>query len=209
MSYAALGDGVYTSCSHGLTPTSGSDGRRFMRRSVVRGIATFVVVVGAALLLPASSLARPYPTSLPEVSFESGQYIAQAEPGTTLECGSGSWAGYPESFEYEWLRNGVPITLWEAAPGGVFYTIQQADSRKSLTCEVKALSEGQSTEAESSNSVAVGGAGPPENNRRNRPRQAAARASRQPGRSSPGTHTDLRSRSLERQPGRRRSPMNG
>lgn len=115
-----------------------------------------------AVVFPSVGEAYPYPNRLPEVVYDNGQPIAQAEVGMTLECGTGSWTGFPEKFEYEWERNGVPITLFQPPVPGQDYTVQAADQGKTLTCVVDAQGEGGETEAESSNGVSVGGSsGPP------------------------------------------------
>ena len=70
--------------------------------------------------------------------------------GHTLECTMGNWNGSPTAYGAQWLRNAVVI------PKATFakYLIVQADSGKSLTCQVTAFTGGGQASVTSS-AVAV------------------------------------------------------
>ena len=70
--------------------------------------------------------------------------------GHTLECTMGNWNGSPSAYGAQWLRNAVAI------PKATFakYLIVQADSGKSLTCQVTAFTGGGQASVTSS-AVAV------------------------------------------------------
>ncbi|WP_062287192.1 hypothetical protein [Demequina phytophila] len=57
-----------------------------------------------------------------------------AQAGKTLRAVTGAWAPEPESFAYQWLRNGVPI----AGETGRTYTVTPQDRGKKLRVEVTA-----------------------------------------------------------------------
>ncbi|ASN37934.1 hypothetical protein CGQ24_02205 [Arthrobacter sp. 7749] len=68
-----------------------------------------------------------------------------AAVGKTLTANSGTWAGSPDTYTYQWLRNGTPINM-EAFPD---YEVVPADVGTSLTVKVSAhwntMSESPST----------------------------------------------------------------
>ncbi len=69
-----------------------------------------------------------------------------AEPGSTLTCALGSWAGIPSpSFRVQWLRDAGEIPGATAAT----YALASADAGNSITCRVTATNAGGSTAATS------------------------------------------------------------
>jgi hypothetical protein len=80
--------------------------------------------------------------------------------GERIVCASGSWSGSVSGFKYVWLRDAIPIAF------GVSYNITFADQGHSLWCVVTAVGSEGNVEAESSNSLEIGGGqhtSPPEN----------------------------------------------
>jgi phosphodiesterase/alkaline phosphatase D-like protein len=72
--------------------------------------------------------------------------------GRTLTCQTGIWKGEPPpTFAFQWLRDGTPV----AAATGSTYAVEPADEGHRLTCDVTASNSEGSTEAESSNGIAV------------------------------------------------------
>jgi hypothetical protein len=72
--------------------------------------------------------------------------------GATLTCEHGLWEGQPPpSFSYQWTREGAPI----GGATGATYTIEPADQGHLLGCIVTATNVQGSSQAESTNAVAV------------------------------------------------------
>jgi RHS repeat-associated protein len=73
--------------------------------------------------------------------------------GTWLQTTQGTWTGNPSQLEwdYEWLRNGVPI----ANATDTFYQVSELDRGKSIKSRVTACIPGSCAVSESSNAVAV------------------------------------------------------
>ena len=61
--------------------------------------------------------------------------------GAAKPLGTKPWEGADEgvdySFEFEWVRNGVPISGWVAGGAARVYTVQAADEGKALQCLIK------------------------------------------------------------------------
>ena len=52
--------------------------------------------------------------------------------GSSLSCTNGTWNGYPNSFDYEWLSDGDVVSV------GQQYTVASSDYQHSLQCQVTA-----------------------------------------------------------------------
>jgi hypothetical protein len=76
-----------------------------------------------------------------------------ASVGSSLMCSSGSWTNFPQSYGYEWRRDGVAIGLATTAS----YVVRAADGGQALTCHVTATNQTGSASADSASvTVAVG-----------------------------------------------------
>jgi hypothetical protein len=113
-----------------------------------------LTAVAAVLAGPGAGAAaaeKPVVNLLPEV-------VGRPLVGERLGCGTGSWLGTGLTFTFRWLRAGIPVRE------GVSYTLRPEDEHKELWCVVTATRGSESTEAESINSITLGGPGnePPE-----------------------------------------------
>jgi hypothetical protein len=79
----------------------------------------------------------PENTDLPRI-------IGTSHTGETLTCNPGSWLSSPDSFAYEWRRNGSPIS---GATSSAF-TLTEDEEGRSLTCVVTATNAGGDGTAE-------------------------------------------------------------
>jgi Big-like domain-containing protein len=128
---AVAGDGTVT-----YTPAagfSGSDGFTFDGSNQQGTSSPAVVSITIAPETP------PANTSLPGVS-------GLAALGQTLSCSNGVWSGgIPQTYSYQWLRDGGAI------PGatGPAYAVADADQGHTLTCVVTAANSGGSASATS------------------------------------------------------------
>ena len=96
-------------------------------------------IEGVTVALSESALASPISATLPPAV---GYVRANAAKpvGETVTCETGHWTGNPSSYEFQWLRNGVPIA--GATSGQVseteFELLTVADAGKAIQCEVTA-----------------------------------------------------------------------
>ncbi len=75
-----------------------------------------------------------------------------ASLGATITCEHGLWEGAPPpAFSYQWYREGVPI----AGATEATHTIESADQGHLLACVVTAFNVQGSSQAESTNALAV------------------------------------------------------
>ncbi len=92
----------------------------------------------------------PLPTNLVLPLIAGAQHV-----GSPLVCSTGTWAGNPTSFSYQWLTNGSIITAATAST----YTSVGDDIGAAITCRVTASNTGGDTTVTSSNSIVVTGGG--------------------------------------------------
>jgi hypothetical protein len=110
---------------------------------------TVFFAVLSAVFAVAALAAKPQYVLPPEIG-------GKARLGERLVCGSGTWKGSP-SFKYQWVREGLETTA------GPSYTLSKADEHKEVWCVVTATIAGESSTAESVNSICLAGpcGGPP------------------------------------------------
>lgn len=74
------------------------------------------------------------PVSLvaPSVSGASGSRGGSVPPGGTLSCSPGSWSGDPSGYQFQWLRDGQPIS----GQTGASYTVARGDLMTQISCQV-------------------------------------------------------------------------
>lgn len=61
----------------------------------------------------------------------------EAKVGQDLECGEGTWAKDPDTFAYQWMRNGVSIALATTDT----HTVVNEDFEQEISCRVTATNE--------------------------------------------------------------------
>jgi hypothetical protein len=109
---------------------------------------------GSAVALSDNALKVP---GVPPSVETPPQVLGTAGLGKPLTCNPGAWSGAPPpTFTYIWLRDGGEI------PGatGATYTPVTADQLHSLSCKVTATNSEGSATASSSNSAAIPGSAP-------------------------------------------------
>ena len=80
-----------------------------------------------------------------------------ATVGAMLTCSNGTWANFPQSFAYAWLRDGTPI-----AAAGDTHIVSSADVGHRVACQVTATNQTGSVSAPSAPlSIPDGGSGAP------------------------------------------------
>jgi hypothetical protein len=95
----------------------------------------------------------PLNTALPQIS-------GTPAAGQTLACSTGSWSGStPQSYAYQWLRNGTPVGGATAAS----YVVAPADAGQQFACTVTARNLAAATASATSAAVSIqsGLGGPP------------------------------------------------
>jgi hypothetical protein len=94
---------------------------------------------------------RPVNTGLPVVKAASGSTWTV---GGQAQCTNGNWSGQPQTFSYQWLRDG------NAIPGATtaVRTITAADGGHSLSCVVTATGRGGTGDPATSQGKSVQGA---------------------------------------------------
>ncbi len=75
--------------------------------------------------------------------------------GQELTCSEGDWDNGPQSFSYQWLRNGTPIS-GEDATDDSDYTPIEADTGEQISCEVTATNPAGDGVAESESVEIIG-----------------------------------------------------
>jgi YVTN family beta-propeller protein len=99
---------------------------------------------------PPSTTPTPTPTPAP-VSTAAPVISGTVAVGHVLSVSTGSWSGTTTGFQYQWLRDGVPISGSTHSS----YTVQTADQGHALTCTVTAA-DGSSTSTSTSSSTSSG-----------------------------------------------------
>jgi hypothetical protein len=92
----------------------------------------------------------PTPTPAP-VSTATPVISGAVAVGHVLSVSTGSWSGTTSGFQYQWLRDGVPISGSTHST----YTVQTADQGHALTCTVTAA-DGSTTSTSTSSSTSSG-----------------------------------------------------
>ena len=115
-----------------------------IRHLVIALAAAACVLSGPAAVSATAQKPVPNLKGLPEV-------VGTPRVGERIVCSSGSWIGTVSQFKYVWLRDAIPIAF------GNTYNITFADEGHSLWCVVTAMNNEGSTEAESINSLEIGG----------------------------------------------------
>ena len=112
-------------------------------------VATVVCILACPAI--ASAAGPPVLVLPPEVS-------GRVQLGERLICATGEWQAVSPEFQYEWLREGIPVA------SGPTYTLNAEDAHKELSCAVTATEQktGEMTTAPSSNSVCLEGSCPTE-----------------------------------------------
>jgi len=127
---------------------------------------------GATVAISPSSLVAPSPAVLPPAEGRAEAFTFGRKVGETVSCetypfnGSTGWTGSPESYEFQWLRNGVAIS--GASSGSTSatsfeYTLTPADAGEAVQCEVTATNAGGSAAAVSGAGESAAVAAPPTN----------------------------------------------
>jgi sugar lactone lactonase YvrE len=96
------------------------------------------------------ALPSPTPTPTP-VSTAPPVISGTVAVGHTLSVSTGQWSANATGFQYQWLRDGVPISGATHST----YTVQTADQGHALTCTVTA-SDGSSASASTSSATSPG-----------------------------------------------------
>jgi hypothetical protein len=107
---------------------------------------------GTDVAISASTLIAPAPSTLSPAEGYVYAYASSypARVGEEMTCETGSWTGDPTSFEYQWLRSGVPISGANSGPISATsfeYTLTPADAGKAIQCEVTVTNAGGSVAA--------------------------------------------------------------
>jgi hypothetical protein len=71
--------------------------------------------------------------------------------GQTLSCTTGTWLYTPSSYQYQWMRGGVPII---GATANTYVSVV-ADSGNNVSCSLTAVNAAGASNSVSSNSIAV------------------------------------------------------
>lgn len=86
-------------------------------------------------------VAAKVPLGVPPVSAAAPTVTGTAQIGEKLTCTNSSWTGSPTEYEYQWLRNGTPITgarLPRTTATSFTYTLQNEDEGAAIQCDVTA-----------------------------------------------------------------------
>jgi hypothetical protein len=97
----------------------------------------------AGLAISASTPVSPYPAT-PAPAPGNVTVSGTASVGSTLTCGTGTWAGSP-SFADQWYRNGTSIPGATAAT----YVVAAGDLSTNIQCQVKGTNSGGTVAAQS------------------------------------------------------------
>jgi hypothetical protein len=125
---------------------------------------------GTDVAISPSSLVAPSPAVLPPAEGRAEAYIGGRKVGETVSCetylfnGEHGWTGSPESYEFQWLRNGVAVSGASSGPTSATsfeYTLTPADAGEAVQCEVTATNAGGSAVAVSEGEGAAVVAAPP------------------------------------------------
>ena len=110
--------------------------------NVATATRTISVVAGEAIV----EAPLPVETDPPTI-------VGEPAAGRTLTCLAGGFLNEPETFEYEWLRNGTPI----AGAVATTYMTTAGDLGRQIRCRVTAINEAGDTDATSDFVVISGG----------------------------------------------------
>jgi hypothetical protein len=92
--------------------------------------------------------APPPPAATPPVSTGPPAAAGTAQVGALLTCSPGTWSGStPQSYAYQWLRDGTPVSPSSAA--GSAYKVGAGDAGHGLSCAVTATNAAGSATARS------------------------------------------------------------
>jgi hypothetical protein len=80
---------------------------------------------------------RPSDNQDPPVNTVAPAITGTATTGNTLTCSHGTWTGPADTYTYQWMRDGVPITNATAATR----VVAGADVGHALKCRVTAFNE--------------------------------------------------------------------
>jgi hypothetical protein len=146
----------------GGTPISGATSHEYTLAAADAAKAVQCEVVaanaeGATSAVSSQDVVSPSPAQTPPTSTEApGVYGFPLAPGNSVNCHPGSWEEEPASYEFQYLRNGVPIagasgrlsaSETESGETGLKYTLTTADVGKAIQCEVTATNAGGSVTA--------------------------------------------------------------
>jgi hypothetical protein len=148
---------------------SGATGASYQLQSADQGTAvqcevTASSVEGATVAVSSSSLVAPVPSTPPPANGEATYAPHNGRVGETVTCETNRWTGSPTSYEFQWLRGGVPITGAGSGPVSAnefAYTLTAADAGRTIQCEVTATNAGGSTDVVSEGGPSAGVLAPP------------------------------------------------
>lgn len=112
-----------------------------------------VAVTGSGKAATACAVA----TNGPLTNTTAPSITGRSAVGSTLSATPGTWTPTPDSFAYQWLRNGVAI----AGATKATYTVTAADARHVLTVSVTALKEEFGSTSANSQPVSIPAPTPP------------------------------------------------
>jgi hypothetical protein len=131
-----------------FTPGPGEEGKAIQcRATATYGVAKTMAASQPYQIASPASATRP-PLGPSSLSAPSGHPILESIGGTALICEAGTWTRGPESFTYQWYRNGVPIgTPTTTAATTDEYTLTEADvaTRAAFQCAVTGNNAGGSS----------------------------------------------------------------
>jgi hypothetical protein len=96
-------------------------------------------------LLPRGGYAGFNETTDPPSNSVLPAITGTVQPGSTVNCTNGTWAGSPTSFARQWRRNGADIS----GQTGSSYAVQASDVGTQLVCRVTASNVGGAISADS------------------------------------------------------------
>ncbi|HEY1688721.1 MAG TPA: hypothetical protein VGF95_07625 [Solirubrobacteraceae bacterium] len=132
---AGAGSGSTTATSFGYT-TVNADAGEPLQCEVIASDAGGAVAAVSPLKVPLGT---------PPASAAAPVVTGTGLVGETLTCTNSTWTGAPSEFEYQWLRDGVPISgarLPRTTASSFEYKLQSEDEKVAVQCEVTAAGAG-------------------------------------------------------------------
>ncbi|MDI9890492.1 beta strand repeat-containing protein [Microbacterium sp. IEGM 1404] len=148
-------DGLSYQWTRNGTPIDGATGASYLLVEADRGAQVRLAVTGTKAgytTLTRTSAAKTILgvfTTTPTPSI-----TGTLEPGATVTASTGAWSPAPDSYTYQWQRNGVAITGATAKT----YTVRNTDAGADLTVTVTAIKAGYVSSTRTSGNASVPGA---------------------------------------------------